>query len=91
MTVRGGGVPARTTAFDAVVQNGSAASEPRSRCASLHHGRVSAPTEYKDVARSFVHHTRAPLDVIIPDHSNCAIVLGAVKDECLPVALTRHP
>jgi hypothetical protein len=45
--------------------------------------RVSAPAEYKDVARSFVHHTRAPLDVRRPDHTNCAVVLGAVKDGAL--------
>jgi hypothetical protein len=32
---------------------------------------------YKDVARTIVHHTRAPLDVVIPDHSKCAVVLGA--------------
>ena len=38
---------------------------------------VSGPTEYKDVARKFVHHTRAPLDLVIPDHSKCAAVLGA--------------
>jgi len=34
--------------------------------------------EYKDVARTFVHHTRAPLDVHQPDHSKSAIVLGAM-------------
>jgi hypothetical protein len=38
MTVRGGGVPRETTVFHAVVQNGSAASELRCRCALLHHG-----------------------------------------------------
>ena len=43
--------------------------------------RVSAPTEYKDVARMFVHHTRAPLERRHPDHSKCAVVLEAFKDE----------
>jgi hypothetical protein len=32
----------------------------------LHHGLGLWPTVYKDVARMFVHHTRAPLDVVIP-------------------------
>jgi hypothetical protein len=45
--------------------------------------RVSAPTEYKDVARMFVHHTRAPLERRHPDQSKCAVVLGAVKDGAL--------
>ena len=50
----------------------------------LHHGLgLCTPTAYKDVARTIVHHTRAPLDVVIPDHSNCAVVLGAGKDEAL--------
>jgi hypothetical protein len=40
------------------------------------------PTAYKDVARMFVHHTRAPLDLVIhPDPTKCAIVPRAVKDE----------
>ena len=41
---------------------------PRSFAADAHHCimvRVSGPTEYKDVARMFVHHTRAPLDIVI--------------------------
>jgi hypothetical protein len=29
----------------------------------------------------FVHHTRAPLECRHPDHSKCAVVLEAVKDE----------
>ena len=29
----------------------------------------------------FVHHTRAPLERRHPDHSKCAVVLEAVKDE----------
>jgi hypothetical protein len=41
----------------------------------------SSPTEYKDVARIFVHHTRAPLGLHHPDHNKCAVVLEAVKDE----------
>jgi hypothetical protein len=52
--------------------------------ADAHHcimGWVSAPTEYKDVARMFVHHTRAPLERRHPDHSKCAVVLEAFKDE----------
>ena len=67
--------------FDAVTKNGSAASELR---CDAHHCImvwVSVPTAYKDVARMFVHHTRAPLDVVIPTTAKCAVVLGAVKDE----------
>jgi hypothetical protein len=48
--------------------------------------RVSAPTEYKDVARMFVHHKRAPLERRHPDHSKCAVVLEAFKDEPSVVA-----
>src|SRR5262245_20811587 len=42
---------------------------PRSFAADAHHASwsgVSGPTAYKDVARTFVHHTRAPLDLVIP-------------------------
>jgi hypothetical protein len=54
--------------------------------------RVLAPTEYKHVARMIVHHTRAPLDFVIPTRAKCASVLGAVKDERPSgLALTRHP
>src|SRR5215469_11844388 len=28
---------------------------------------------------TFVHHTRAPLELRHPDHSKCAVVLGAIK------------
>jgi hypothetical protein len=42
---------------------------------------VSVPTAYKDVARAIVHHTRAPLDVVIPTRAKCAVMLGALKDE----------
>ena len=38
----------------------------------------------------FVHHTRAPLERRHPDHSKCAVVLGALKDESLRWVLT-HP
>lgn len=81
MTVRGGGVPPKTTAFDAVVQNGSAASELAADAHYCIMVWVSVPTAYKDVARTIVHHTRAPLDVVIPTQAKCAGVLGAVKDE----------
>src|SRR5262245_66017926 len=47
-------------------QNGPAASELRCRCVSLHHGLGLWPAAYKDVARTFVHHARAPLDFVIP-------------------------
>ena len=46
--------------FNAVVENGPAASE---LAADAHHCimvRVSAPTAYKDVTQNLVHHTRAP-------------------------------
>ena len=90
MTVRGGGIPYSTMGFDAVTKNGSAASELR---CDAHHCImvwVSVPTAYKDVARMFVHHTRAPLGRRHPDHSKCAVVLGALKDESLRWVLT-HP
>jgi hypothetical protein len=38
MTIRGGGDPRARVAAKAEVQNGPAASEPRRRCARLHHG-----------------------------------------------------
>src|SRR5262249_45878075 len=54
----------------------------RCRCASLHHGLGLWPAAYKDVARMFVHHMRAPLGRRRhPDQSKCAAVLGAFKDE----------
>jgi hypothetical protein len=68
--------------FHADVENGSAASElslPMRITASW--ARVSAPIEYKDVARMLVHHTRAPLERRHPDHSKCAVLLEAFKDE----------
>ena len=71
------------------MQNGSAASEPRSRCASLHHGRVSAPTEYKDVARAFVHHTRAPLGLRHPTTASVPSCLEPSRIEPYRWALTR--
>src|SRR5215470_17963918 len=80
MTVRGGGVPHVRMASIAVVQNGSAASELR---CDAHHCimvRVSGPPHTR-MWTKFVHHTRAPLERPHPDHSKCAVVLGAVKDE----------
>jgi hypothetical protein len=74
----------------AVRQNGSAASELAADAHYCIMVWVSVPTAYKDVARAIVHHTRAPLDVVIPDPSQCAVMLGALKDEP-SVALTRHP
>src|SRR5205085_3197049 len=59
--------PVRPHGFDAEVKNGSAASELRCRCASLHHGSGrKTPTEYKHVARSARQPKRAPLDSVIP-------------------------
>jgi hypothetical protein len=66
MTVRGGGVPSSTMALMPFFRMGPPPRSSRCRCASLHHGLGRAPTEYKDVARNFVHHTRAPLDFVIP-------------------------
>ena len=65
MTVRGGGVPlgpwlqCRTKEW--VRRLGASL-----RCATLHHGSGLGPAEYKAAARSFVRHTRAPLDFVIP-------------------------
>src|SRR6516164_3081462 len=62
MTVRGGGVPRETTALIADVKNGSAASELRCRCASLHHGLgLWDPPNTRMWRRMFVHKPRAPL------------------------------
>ena len=72
--------PGENHGFDAVVKNGSAASELCCRCASLHHGLGLWPAAYKDVARSLVHPAAAPLGRRHPDHTKCAVVLGAVKD-----------
>jgi hypothetical protein len=51
----------------------------RCRCVSLHHGLGLWPAAYKDVARLFVHLPAAPLEVVIPDPSKCAVVVGALK------------
>ena len=83
--------PGRNHGSHAVVKNGSAASELAADAHYCIMVWVSVPTAYKDVARTIVHHTRAPLDVVIPTQAKCAGVLGAVKDEGLAVALTRHP
>jgi len=53
----------------------------RCRCALRHHGLGLWPTEYKDVARMFAHHRRAPPRLRHPDTYKCAVVLAAVKDE----------
>src|SRR5262249_22686507 len=42
---------------------------------------VSGPTVYKDVARTIVHHPRAPLALVIPTRGKCAVVLGAVQGQ----------
>jgi len=82
MTVRGGGVPYLLTHGFNAVRMGP---PPRSFRCDAHHCimvRVAAPTAYKDVARMFVHpHAGLPSDVRYPDQSNCAVVLGTVKDE----------
>jgi len=70
-------------ANNAVAENGPAASELRCRCASLHHGLGLWPAAYKDVARTFVHHARAPLDFVIPTTPSVPVVLGAGKGQAL--------
>jgi hypothetical protein len=52
--------------FNAERKNGSAASELR--CDAQHCIMVGAfgSAEYKAAARSFVRHTRAPLDIVVP-------------------------
>jgi hypothetical protein len=81
MTVRGGGVPSSTMAMMPFFRMGPPPRSSRCRCASLHHGLGLSPTEYKDVARTFVHHTRAPLGLRHPDPTKCAGVLGAVQGQ----------
>src|SRR6516225_7346839 len=90
MTVRGGGVPAKTTALIADVKNGSAASELRSRCVSLHHGSGLRTHRIQGCGTNVRATTRGLPSYRHPDHSKCAAVLEAVKDEP-SVALTRHP
>jgi hypothetical protein len=58
--------PALTHGFNAVTQNGSAASE-LAPMRILHHGLGLWPAAYKHVARSFVHRPAAPLGLVIPD------------------------
>ena len=69
MTVRGGGAPADSMACMPCVRMGP---PPRSllpmRITASWSGSLYPPA-YKDVARAIVHHTRAPLDVVIPDPS----------------------
>jgi hypothetical protein len=45
------------------------------------------PTAYKDVARTSCTTRELPLDFVIPDPTKCAVVLEALKDEALRVAL----
>src|SRR5262245_58502250 len=63
MTVRGGGVPVRCMASNAVPQNGSAASELAADAYPCIMVWVFGPAAYKDVARVFVHLPAARLDV----------------------------
>jgi hypothetical protein len=72
-------------ASNAVIKNGPAASElslPMRNTASWVRGSLRARTEYKDVARCFVHQPAAPLERRHPpDSLKCAGVLEAVKDK----------
>jgi hypothetical protein len=40
---------------------------------------------------TFVHHTRAPLELRHPDHSKCAVVLGAIKAKPIGGRPTGRP
>ena len=53
--------PGENHGFDAVVQNGSAASELSLRCASLHHGLGPHPPNTRMWHECSCYHTRAPL------------------------------
>jgi hypothetical protein len=83
-------------ASNAVIKNGPAASElslPMRNTASWVRGPSGARTEYKDVARCFVHQPAAPLEHRHPpDTLKCAGVLEAVQGQA-PVgwALGAHP
>jgi hypothetical protein len=88
-SIAGSGKPLLAACLSAFV--GPAASE---LAADAHHCIMVwafVPTAYKDVARVFVHHRRAPLGRRHPDHTKRAVVLGAVKDVPYRVTLTRHP
>jgi hypothetical protein len=90
MTVRGGGVPLSPHGFNAVKKNGSAASELAADAYHCIMVRVFAPTAYKDVARTFVHHARAPLDPSSSRrHNKRAVVLGTFKAK--PYGGRRYP
>src|SRR5262249_28571984 len=91
MTVRGGGVPQVSMASMPWVRMGP---PPRSllpmRIPASWFGSLARRIQGCGT-RSFVHQPAAPLELRHPDHRKCAVVLGAVKDEPLRVALTRHP
>jgi hypothetical protein len=83
--------PERFHGFDAVRQNGSAASELSLRCASLHHGLGPHPPNTRMWHECSCYHTRAPLGLRHPDHNKCAVVLEPVKDNALAGGAARHP
>jgi hypothetical protein len=78
-------------ASNAVIKNGPAASElslPMRNTASWVRGPSGARTEYKDVARCFVHQPAAPLERRHPrQRPKSAVVLEALKDEPLRVGV----
>jgi hypothetical protein len=88
--VRGGGDPMDSMANNAVAQNGPAASLSlpmritASWFGSLAHRIQGCGTNVR------APHVSSPR-IRHPDHTKCAVVLGAIKDEGLAVALTRHP
>src|SRR5262245_59802790 len=83
MTVRGDGVPGLPMASMRIHRMGPPPRSVVRMRITASCFRASGTIGYKDVARTIVHHTRATLDVVIADHNNCAVVLGAVKDEAL--------
>jgi hypothetical protein len=83
--------PGRNHGSHAVVQNGSAASELPADAHYCILVWVSVPTAYKDVGmNNRAPHAGLPSTSSSPTRANCAVVLGALKDEP-SVALTRHP
>src|SRR5262249_60325212 len=81
MTVRGGGVPVRCMASNAVPQNGSAASELAADAYPCIMVWVFGPPHTSMWHDASCTNPQLPSDVVIADTLKCAVVLEALKDE----------
>src|SRR5215471_12586171 len=81
MTVRGGGLPLRTMASNAVAQNGSAASELAADAYPCIMVWVFGPPHTRMWHDASCTSPQLPSDVVIADTLKCAVVLEALKDE----------